>query len=318
MKCSCNQSWSILMFSFPKKAEVTQISLTGARLIVILGALMDAPRNLEELNALIADCGLIDKNYSDDTLRITISTLRELGCEIARPCKSNNNKYELVYHPFSLQISDAEIQALKTIYSNLTKDSYKRALAFDTLINKLATQVCNNDTANKLFGITSFKKINSEVLETIKLQDGKHNTLTISYYSPTNKLGQYTFVFGKIFLKNNKLYIEGTDTVNNKNYVFNLTRVKKIENIIESETKYIPTTCKVKYRLRNASSHELPIKQNIESINENEAIIVGEFANSFFATQQMLSYGLDCTVIEPLEIKDKVINQLMEMKNIYA
>ena len=146
------------MFSFSKKPEVTQISLTGARLIVILGALMTAPCNLEDLNKDLANTGLIDKNYSLDTLRITISTLKALGCQISRPCKTNNNKYQLISHPFALQITPDEIQALKAIYTNLSRDSYKRAFVFNSLINKIATQVCNKDIADALYGITSFKK----------------------------------------------------------------------------------------------------------------------------------------------------------------
>ena len=305
------------MFTFSKKAEVTQISLTGARLVVILGALMTSPCDLADISRVLANCGLIDKNYSLDTLRIALSTLKTLGCQISRPCKTNNNKYELLSHPFAIKITDDEVQALKTIYLNFCRDSYKRALIFETLINKIATQVYDENIKSSLLGITSFKKIAKNVLEEIKKQDGKHNIMTIYYASPTNKLNIHTITFGKIFLKNKKLYIEGLDINSGKNQVFNLLRVKQIENIIESNEEYTPTTCTVKYKLKNVNMHEIPIKQVVEEFDNDTAIIVGEFSNDFFAVQHMLSFGSDCTVIEPAHIKESVIEQLMEIRRVY-
>ena len=54
------------------------------------------------LNNVLTECGLVDKYYSADTIRIAISTLKAFGCKIDRPCKSTKFKYRLSYHPFSL------------------------------------------------------------------------------------------------------------------------------------------------------------------------------------------------------------------------
>ena len=120
-----------------------------------------------------------------------------------------------------------------------------------------------------------------------------------------------------IFLKNKKLYLEGKIVNTDKDYIFNIVRIKKIDNIIESDNEYKPTTCTVKYQLKNVNNHELPIKQKLVHLDNGIATIIGEFSNDFFATQHMLSYGADCTVIEPVHIKEAVIKQLMEIKNIY-
>ena len=307
------------MYTFQTKAEVTQISLTGARLIVILSALMVAPRDLAELNSIISECGLVDKNYSTDTIRIALSTLKEFGCKIDRPCKSNNFKYRLSFHPFSLTITDEEINALKTLYSNMTRNGdYKVAVQYNELFNILIANTFDEEAAAKLRSITSFYKINSDVYEKILAEDGKHNLLTILYSSPLKQLSTKKFVFGKIFLKSNKLYVDGYDVNLEKQVCYNLSRIKEVVQIEKRDSDYKPITCKIKYLLKNSDYHVISSEAKVEK-NQDGSIIVEEvFSNKFFAIQQILSLGADCTVLEPSEIREEVIKTLLELRKNYA
>ncbi len=307
------------MYTFQTKAEVTQISLTGARLIVILGALMVAPRDLEEMNALINECGLVDKNYSNDTIRIAISTLKAAGCTISRPCKATGFKYKLLSHPFALVISDEEIAALKMLYANMTRGSdYKIAVKFNELFNILAEHTFDTKVAAELRGITSFCKIDPEVYDKILAEDGKNNILTISYANPAKKLSDKTFVFGRIFLKSNKLYVEGYDPETKKTVCYNMSRIRGVISSKPGEIEYKPEIYKVKYLLKNFDHHSVSSDVHVEKVEHNTATIDVEFTNKFFAVQHILSLGSDCTILEPEDIRNEVIAKLMELRKIYA
>lgn len=307
------------MYTFQQKAEVTQISLTGARLIVILGALMLEPKSIDELNALVTECGLVDKNYSKDTIRIALSTLKAIGCEISRPCKSSDFKYKLLSHPFSLKISELEIQSLKTLYNNIVKgDNLKKALDFKSFLDTLAKHTCNDDIYAILNSFTAFKKVEKSVYETLIAQDGKHNTLEITYSNPSNnKPSKKTFIYGSMFLKTNKLYVEGIDVSSNKNVVLNASRIVSIDSVTESRVPYKTETFKIKYTLTNPELHTLDESQKVLKTKKNEILVETEFKNGFFALQHVLSLGQDCTVVEPESLKEDVIKKLTELRRIY-
>ncbi len=306
------------MYTFQTKAEVTQISLTGARLIVILSALMVAPRDLAELNSIISECGLVDKNYSADTIRIALSTLKAFGCKIARPCKTTNFKYKLLYHPFSLSITDEEINALKTLYSNMTRNGdYKVAIQYNELFNTLIENTFDCEVADKLRSITSFYKIDSDVYEKILAEDGKHNILTIMYASPLKQLSTKKFIFGRLFLKSNKLYVEGYDVNINKQVCYNLARIKEVVNTEKGDYDYKPQTCRITYQLRNTEYHVISPQAAVKKNNDGSITVEEVFSNKFFAIQHILSLGSDCTIIAPADVREEVINKLLELSKIY-
>ena len=306
------------MYTFQTKAEVTQISLTGARLIVILSALMVAPRDLSELNNVLTECGLVDKYYSADTIRIAISTLKAFGCKIDRPCKSTKFKYRLSYHPFSLSITDEEVNALKTLYSGMTRNGdYKVAIQYNELFNILIENTFDEEAAGKLRNITAFYKINPNVYEKILSEDGKHNILTILYSTPLKQTSTKQFVFGKIFLKSNKLYVEGYDVNINKPVCYNLSRIKEVIKIEKGDSDYKPQTCKVKYLLRNSDYHVISSEAVTEKMEDGVLKVEEVFSNKFFAVQHILSLGADCTILEPADVREDVIGKLLELSKIY-
>lgn len=308
------------MYIFPSKAEVTQISLTGARLIVILGALMVAPRDLDDLNKLVSDCGLVDKNYSSDTIRLALSTLKALGCEISRPCKLTDSKYVLLSHPFMLDFSPEEINSLRTVYSNLTKqDGYKTAVTFHKLILKLNERIYNQDTVNRLLGITGFANIEQSLFDKILDQIDAHNTIAISYKSPKGKITNHNIVFDKLYFRNNKLYMTGLDIDIDKHITLLVNRIASLDVVKVSDENIKSEAYEIIYELKNADKFKLPSGHKVVKIGKNGvAIVKGVCANDFFAMQHILSLGASATLLEPSDLREKIVNKLKEMRNIYA
>ena len=46
-------------------------------------------------------------------------------------------------------------------------------------------------------------------------------------------------------------------------------------------------------------------------------IVEGEYHNEFVAVQRMLSFGANCTVLEPQAIREKIIEKLKNMRKNY-
>ena len=88
------------------------ISTTGYRTFLVLQSLMQKSRTIDELVEIIQKNPYANKAVSKDTIRLDIVTLKKAGCEISRPSKANNYKYELLKHPFILNLSEEEIQIL--------------------------------------------------------------------------------------------------------------------------------------------------------------------------------------------------------------
>lgn len=307
------------MYLFPNKAEVTQVSLTGARLIVILSALMAKPRDLEELNQILVDCNLCDKNCSKDTIRIALSTLKSLDYSISRPCKLSDYKYVLADYPFLLKITQGEFQALKTVYTNLTKDGdYRVAAAFNKLLLTLCENINDPEMKQKLWDLTFFKKVKKDVYDILVYEVKQNQLLAVTYFSPTKRrITKHNLVFGKLFLKSNRLYFEGTDVETRKSIVLNMSRIENVEFVENDKVYFKPDVYSVEYKLANAKRHKLPENSVYKPDIQNGLVVKSEFVNKFFAIQYLMSFGPDCTILEPAEVRDVIINKYREMRKIY-
>ena len=107
------------MFKFDEQCNPRQISLTGVRAIVLLAFLNTKPCTFEEIKEFFISSNIVDREYSIDTIRIDLNTLKYIGCEISKATKRTNNKYVLLSHPFQLTFNEDEIATLAKIYKNL-------------------------------------------------------------------------------------------------------------------------------------------------------------------------------------------------------
>ena len=74
---------------------------------------------------------------------------------------------------------------------------------------------------------------------------------------------------------------------------------------------------KVKFHLKEFGVNGLEECEHIMSYDDNGYIIQGEYHNDFVAIQRILSFGANCTVIAPKDIKNKIIEKLKSMKEVY-
>ena len=307
------------MFKIAQKNELNQVSLTGMRALLLVGLLIQAPRTLEEIREVFILYNIMEENHSNDIIRIDLNTLRRMGCEISKATAKTGFKYVLTKHPFGLQIDENDILVLKKAYKFIKeKEDIKTLLEFDNLFKKIAEYVMDNNIKEQLYGISFTKEFPMDLINTLLNDCKQKNILNIVYQKPTENVESYKKIIAQnLVLKNDKLYLYCYDFERKDSIILNVKRIKQIiSRIIGSGDNQFKTT-KIKFHLKSFGVLELNEEEKIVESNENGYIIEAEYHNDFVAMQRVLSFGMDCTVIEPLNFKDKIIQKLKSMRKIY-
>lgn len=303
-----------------KKEELNNISLTGMRSLVLLSLLIKAPRSLDEIREAFLELQLIDKNCSNDTLRIDINTIKSIGCKLSRPTPNNNHKYELLDHPFSLKITNEDIRYFKKVYSRLKVEAdIKILMEFDELINKIAEHISDIEIKENFIGISAFKYFEDAFIKDLLNDCKKEHTLELLYRKPPSKNEYIKEVIAqKLVFNNDQVYLHCFDKSIRESIVLNVKRIVKVISRKMKENspdfKYVT----VKFHLKDFDIDTLTDSEMIIESSENGCIVEGNYYNKFLAIQRMLSFGSKCTVLEPSEIRAEIITKLKEMRKIYG
>lgn len=299
--------------------ESLQISLTGMRSLILLGLLIAAPRSLEEIKQAFLYYKVIDDTTSDDILRIDLNTLKAIGCEIPRCSPKTGYKYVLEQHPFSLKLTEEDIKILKRVYNGLKSQiDLKALIKLDSFFKKISEFIFEEKIKEALLGISILKRYNISIVEEI-LEDCRQNSvLTIIYRKRgESKESQKEIQVNKLANENNKIYLYGYDLDAQRNTVLEFKGIKAILSRRISNKTYSENPYKIKYKLKNINNYNLTDQEHVIETTETDLIIEGVFYNKFWATQRVLYFGNNCTVLEPIEFRAEIINKLKEMRKRY-
>ena len=302
-----------------EKLDVTQISLTGTRALVLIGLLILAPQSFDEIKSKFIEMGLFDEKSSVDILRIDIGTIKSMGCEISRPCQSNGFKYVLQKHPFSLTLSSDDVKLFKRAYNKLKNTlTLEIIFEYDNLFKKIAEHIYDEKIKEEILGISVLKHYDIQSLKEIFSDCETQKILELVYRNQeTKKEGVKKIKAQRLVFQNDKIYLYGYDIEKEYSTILLYKRIKKIISKTDDKTIIKPKNFLIKYKLKNIVQEILSKDEKIIQQDNNTIIVEGTFYNDFLATQKILSYGLKCTVLEPIEFKNSIIEKLKEMKEVY-
>ena len=309
----------MLKISDKENFDLNQISLTGMRAILLLGLLVKAPRTLEEIRSIFQEFEIMDETASDDILRIDINTLRTMGCEISRADIKTGFRYTLTKHPFQLNLTSEEVNVLKKVYKRV-KDSanIKMLIQYDELFKKIANFVSDEKIKEEIYGILALKNYHVDLVNEL-LQDCKeNNVLKLVYKNPDTKEESEKEIYAlRLVYQNDKVYLYGYDYNKQESVVLNVKRIKSIlSRILNKGDIEVKSVC-VKFFLKNFGITEADECETIMEKREDGFIIEGKYHTEFIAIQRILSFGANCTVLEPSDFRDKIIQKLKDMRKIY-
>lgn len=307
------------MLKTAENTDLSQVSLTGVRAIVLMTLLIEAPRSLEDIREYFIKLKIMEPEHSDDILRIDLNTLKSIGCEITRAGAKTNYKYKLLKHPFALKLNKEEIVILQKAYKRIkNRSGIELILRYDALFKKLAEYVDNDEVREMLYGISILKNHNIDFIKELIEDCTRNQILTLMYKNPSAKeASEKNIAAQKVVVQNDNIYLYGFDFGKKQSVVLNLKRIKSIIARFAGAGNIETETTNVRFVLKNPDIVDIGENEQIIETNENGTIIEGKYYNEFFAAQRILSFGSNCTVIEPEDFKQLIIQKLKNMRDVY-
>ena len=302
-----------------EKTELNQVSLTGVRAIALIGLLIEAPRSLDEIKNAFVKLNILEPEHSYDILRIDLNTLRAMGCEITRACAKTNYKYKLIRHPFSLNITKDEVAVIKRAYKKIKSDAnIKVILEYEKLFKKISEYVYDLDLKEALCGISVLKNFDVNFITELEEDCANKKTIKLIYNSISiNSETEKEVIAQKLVLQNDKIYLYGFDLGIKKQVVLNVKRIKSIISRCVTKKNVEIETVNVKFFLKNFGVIDIEENEKIVETTKEGYLVEGQYYNNFLAIQRMLSFGSNCTVLEPENLKNEIIQRLKNIRNIY-
>ena len=308
------------MIESSQKKDLSQISLTGVRSLILFGLLLKSPMSLEEIKNAFISFNIMEGSNSYDIIRIDINTLRSIGCKISRADKRTDNKYVLLSHPFNISITDEEISVLKRALTKIKQGADINVLStYDELFKKISEHLQDSQMSEILRGLCPLKNYDISLVEKLKSAYKTKKILKLEYKAPNfKKTLEKEVIINSVIMKNDKLYLYGIDKNSKDSVTLNIKRILKIISQSDNDGSIQSTPVKVKFFLKDFGISGLDDNEKIISGNFDEGFIIeGEYYNNFLATQRILSFGINCTVLEPETFKNNIISILKKMRDIY-
>lgn len=294
------------------------MSFTAFKSILIFAALLDGPKTYEEIRDIFLVHKHLHEKISIDTLRVYINSLERMGCKIVKSKKSEGSKYQLLKHPFELQLNDKQVNSIIKIFKIILKTiTVEELYSLTKFFQKISQGIENNELKENLINLSPLNKIDNKVLEVLIEACNKKDEITFMYNSiNSNSKKQIRLLSEELFIKNNNIYLQGeSQNVDNK-VQFLVSRIDDIpvtciERTIQPKD-YITIGCEIYNNDIKLNKNEKLISQN-----ENTRIIEITSDNIFRAKQRILELCPDCKVLYPEAVKKDIYSTLKKMREEY-
>ncbi len=299
----------------------TWISLTGYRTLLILKALIESGKTIDEMVKIVKNEPDTGKASSKDTLRVTINTLKAAGCEILRPNISNGYRYMLAKHPFVLNISEEEINVLIMLRNKIAENlNWPDILTLNDLYEKIASLTGDSEVIDNIINSAPFAEVDKQILIDISNPSLINKKVSIIYNSPKFDEEEIDIVPQKITAQNGKLYLWCFNCKYEKNGLLMVDRIKKINKVSINNYECLnPNVYEVVYELWGLNAKNFEIKENEEIISKDEEKIrvLAHVDNEFLFIQRLLLFGAYFKVISPDFFREKLIDKIKAIRKEY-
>lgn len=303
-----------------EKEKKFWISITGYRTLVILKALMERSRTIDELVEILENLPYLNNAISKDTVRLSINTLKAAGCIMTRPSKANNYLYKIISHPYNLEFNNDEIEALINLREKLAEEfSWREVLIMNSLYLKIIDLVPDCKLKDLIINTEPLISVNKDVLKELANPNIFGKKISIRYKSPKYDEEDIEIIPQKLSYEDSKIHLFCYSYKYNKNSILNVERILQINKIDISETFDTPSTYYVTYKLKG-DSFKTFVKTDYEEILEKTStsvIVKAKVDNEFIFMQRILYFGADFKIISPDFFKEKLIDKIKQIRKRY-
>lgn len=294
------------------------MSLTGYRTLVLLKMLIEGPKTNQEINNYFLNDQYIKEKFSNDTLRIYINSLREIGCNITRANKANG-KYELISHPFGFDIPKSQLKAISKLYKNIyDKIELNQAIMIEDLLIKLSETIKNEKTKEYLSNIIMAKGVDRRVLRELINHCNSKNQIIFFHKSAKSGIQEIEIIADKIFFKSEKLYLWGYSITHREYSFYRVDKITKVSAIKIKNDVIKHQDIRITYELLEGFENYLPEdNEKILLKSPNKLILEITSKNKFSLIQKFLYNANTSRIIEPESFKNEIKQKLELMKKVY-
>ena len=296
-----------------QKTNKIWISSTGYRVLLILNSLMKKGRTIDELIEIVKNSPYANKSLSKDTIRLDIITLKSAGCYIKRPSKANNYKYELISHPFIMELSQLELDALIKVRNQIAKEiTVEEVFALNDLYNKIAELTNSDFIADYIKNSAPLINIDRQIYKQLQSSKIKNKKIRVKYKSPKFGVEDLDIIPQKIVYENEKVYLWCYSYKYQTNSMLNVEKILEIKSISISENVNPSASYNVIYELYSdkVSAFEKKDYETIIESTPEKIVISAQVDNEFAFIQRILQFGADFKVISPGFFKEKLVDKL--------
>ena len=301
--------------------EKNWISLTAYRTLFVLKLLIEKPRTLDEIVQELKKNKNTQKSLSKDTVRITLKTLKTAGCVFAKANKTNNYKYELLSHPFCLNFTKEELNALLKLRTKVSDGlPFQKIFLLNDLYEKIIMLTGDEAQIELVNSSKPLLGVDKAILKQLSSKKLFGKKIKISYNSPTNGNEKIDIIVGKISFDEGKLYLHCYNYKYKSYSLLNIERIKDIDAIYLSETIEQNYLYEVVYELFGESKNNFE-KKDYETIlkTEKESIKIKALVNNEFCfIQRLLLFGADFKIISPDSFREKLISKIKSIQKGYS
>lgn len=322
----------------PNSAPTSGINSTAYRIFRLLQWLEEAPMTVETINERFVKDPRVQKKVSNDTLWLYLNTLRELGCKISRPVQSNGYHYELLYHPFGLQLDNEDLACLSQLKMLLEEYwNYEQLLQFDQLtcsilaVSNLANQEERLEEWFKQTRTIDYREKDPLISQ---LESACHHKqlLALSYESHTNNVKQWEVLALELTYRSGALYLLALHSDKPETMTFRLDRIKEVKVLHNKAALHF----QLKQRLKHPFKAELRVFTNNPNewrrLTDHEQLSLKPYPplpsrqvlhvtlktlDTFLLKQKLLECSLPYEVLSPSSLKEELEQELTAALAIY-
>lgn len=289
------------------------ISITGYRMLFVLKLLLEKGRGVDEIINILKENPITSKSVSKDTVRLTIKSLKSIGCEILRPSKTTDFKYVLLKHPFGLKITEKDFELLLMLREKYSLEiSYDKVFLLNDLYKKLLELTNNEKFIQQTQNSRPLCNVDTKILSEFSSKKLIGKKVNIAYLSPKYGLENIDIIPEKITYENGKLYLSCFIYKYQTESVLIFDRIKKINSIDILPPQKTDGFFIVQFEVTGNSYLTFDIEENEKIIRDNKTsmIVEAKVYNEFLFVQRLLLLGSDFKIISPDFFREKLISKI--------
>ncbi len=303
-----------------KENKKVWISITGYRILLVFALLLERGRSVKELTDILETNKITAKSFSEDTVRLTIKTLRMAGCDISRPCSSNNFKYELLNMPFTLNSTEEVIDLIINLRNRYSQDiNIEDIYILNNLLDKIMKLTENQVLIDKIHDSAPMENFKS-LYKQLSNPNLVGKKVSVLYSSPKFDKEILDIIPQRVVYENGKLYLWCYVFKYQKFSILNVERILKINSVSIIKNSQFYDSYEVIYKLiGNAlADFKQEINEEILEKTDDYIIVKANVNQEFWFVQRLLLFGSDFKIISPDFFKQKLIDKIKLIKKGYV